>query len=71
MFHSMLIFSPPITFLGINQNYFPFLLTDKTCFQSLFNHEDMNEIIRHLPICHVEAPGQHEGAKTLPTSSVP
>ncbi|XP_038567789.1 protein NDRG1-A-like [Micropterus salmoides] len=45
-----------------------FLLIDKSCFDSLFNHEDMHEITRHLPVCHVEAPGQHEGAKTLPTA---
>uniref|UniRef100_A0A4W6BX47 Protein NDRG2 n=1 Tax=Lates calcarifer TaxID=8187 RepID=A0A4W6BX47_LATCA len=43
-------------------------LNHKTCFETLFNHEDMQEIIRHLPVCHVEAPGQHEGAKTLPTA---
>ncbi|XP_071326306.1 protein NDRG1-like [Trachinotus anak] len=43
-------------------------LNHKTCFDTLFNHEDMQEILRHLPICHVEAPGQHEGAKTLPTA---
>ncbi|XP_039974016.1 protein NDRG1-like isoform X2 [Xiphias gladius] len=43
-------------------------LNHKTCFESLFSHEDMQEIIRHLPVCHVEAPGQHEGAKTLPTA---
>uniref|UniRef100_A0A7N8XVK1 Protein NDRG2 n=1 Tax=Mastacembelus armatus TaxID=205130 RepID=A0A7N8XVK1_9TELE len=42
-------------------------LNHKSCFETLFNHEDMQEIIRHLPVCHVEAPGQHEGAKTLPT----
>uniref|UniRef100_A0A665SX91 Protein NDRG1-like n=1 Tax=Echeneis naucrates TaxID=173247 RepID=A0A665SX91_ECHNA len=28
----------------------------------------MKEILRHLPVCHVEAPGQHQGAKTLPTA---
>lgn len=44
------------------------LPADKTCFNTLFNHEDMHEILRHLPICHVEAPGQHEGAKTLPSA---
>ncbi|XP_041797591.1 protein NDRG1-like [Chelmon rostratus] len=43
-------------------------LNHKSCFSTLFNHEDMQEIIRRLPICHVEAPGQHEGAKTLPTA---
>ncbi|XP_072249415.1 protein NDRG1-like [Leuresthes tenuis] len=41
-------------------------LNHKTCFETLFNHVDMHEIVRHLPVCHVEAPGQHEGAKTLP-----
>ncbi|XP_068425528.1 protein NDRG1-like [Clinocottus analis] len=40
-------------------------LNHKSCFDTLFHHEDMREIIRHLPVCHVEAPGQHEGAKTL------
>lgn len=43
-------------------------LNHKSCFSTLFNHEDMQEIIRHLPFCHVEAPGQSEGAKTLPTA---
>lgn len=47
------------------------LLIDKSCFGTLFDHEDMQEIIRHLPHCHVEAPGQQEGAKTLPATSVP
>ncbi|XP_074539508.1 protein NDRG1-like [Halichoeres trimaculatus] len=43
-------------------------LNHKSCFDTLFNHEDMHEIARHLPVCHVEAPGQHERAKTLPTA---
>ncbi|XP_070691098.1 protein NDRG1-like [Pempheris klunzingeri] len=43
-------------------------LNHKSCFETLLNHEDMQEIHRHLPICHVEAPGQHEGAKTLPSA---
>ncbi|XP_061919351.1 protein NDRG1-like [Entelurus aequoreus] len=43
-------------------------LNHKSCFDTLFTHEDMQEIITHFPVCHVEAPGQHEGAKTLPTS---
>uniref|UniRef100_A0AAX7VY86 N-myc downstream regulated 1b n=1 Tax=Astatotilapia calliptera TaxID=8154 RepID=A0AAX7VY86_ASTCA len=41
-------------------------LNHKSCFETLFNHQDMYEIIRHFPVCHVEAPGQHEAAKTLP-----
>ncbi|XP_053182338.1 protein NDRG1-like isoform X2 [Scomber japonicus] len=43
-------------------------LNHKSCFEPLFNHEDMREIVKHLPVCHVEAPGQHEGAKTLPSA---
>ncbi|KAJ4930839.1 hypothetical protein JOQ06_025142 [Pogonophryne albipinna] len=49
-----------LTFHDVGLNY-------KSCFESLFKHEDMREIIRHFPICHVEAPGQQEGAKTLHT----
>ncbi|XP_068179578.1 protein NDRG1-like [Antennarius striatus] len=45
-------------------------LNHKSCFATMFNNEDMQEIIRHLPFCHVEAPGQHEGAKTLPSTYI-
>ncbi|XP_060937351.1 protein NDRG1-like [Limanda limanda] len=50
-----------LTFHDVGLNY-------KTCFETLFSHEDMHEIIGHFPVCHVEAPGQHEAAKTLPSS---
>lgn len=54
----------------INHIFVFFFLIDKSCFSTLFNHEDMDEIRKHLPVCHVEAPGQHEEAKTLPSASV-
>lgn len=40
---------------------------DKTCWDTLFSHEDMSEIMQHFAICHVDAPGQHEGANTFST----
>ncbi|XP_057210041.1 protein NDRG1a isoform X2 [Triplophysa rosa] len=42
-------------------------LNHKTCFDSLFNHEDMAEIMQHFAVCHVNAPGQHDGANTFST----
>uniref|UniRef100_A0A3Q0RXS1 N-myc downstream regulated 1b n=1 Tax=Amphilophus citrinellus TaxID=61819 RepID=A0A3Q0RXS1_AMPCI len=50
-----------LTFHDVGLNY-------KSCFESLFNHQDMQEINRHFPVCHIEAPGQHEAAKTLPAA---
>ncbi|XP_061616088.1 protein NDRG1a isoform X2 [Phyllopteryx taeniolatus] len=42
-------------------------LNHKTCWDSLFTHEDMAEILNHFAVCHVDALGQHEAANTFST----
>ncbi|XP_038664733.1 protein NDRG1-like isoform X1 [Scyliorhinus canicula] len=48
-----------LTFHDIGMNY-------KSCFNALFNSEDMQEITLHFAVYHINAPGQQEGAPTFP-----
>ncbi|XP_075685380.1 protein NDRG2 isoform X4 [Rhinoderma darwinii] len=38
----------------------------KMCFKMLFENEDMYEIVKNFVVCHIDAPGQEEGAAIYP-----
>ncbi|MGH0148491.1 UNVERIFIED_CONTAM: hypothetical protein FKN15_039133 [Acipenser sinensis] len=44
-------------------------LNHKSCFGPLFRFEDMQEITKNFVVCHIDAPGQEEGAAAFPVGA--
>ncbi|XP_028649398.1 protein NDRG2 [Erpetoichthys calabaricus] len=42
-------------------------LNHKNCFETLFKFEEMYEITKNFLVCHIDAPGQEEGAAAFPS----
>lgn len=44
---------------------FLFLFADVTCFQGFFSYPDMQPIMKHFCVYHLNAPGMNDGAMNL------
>nr|XP_020443295.1 protein NDRG2 [Monopterus albus]XP_020443296.1 protein NDRG2 [Monopterus albus] len=43
-------------------------MESKSCFSTLFRFEEMEEIVKHFTVIHIDAPGQEEGAAPYPAT---
>uniref|UniRef100_A0A3B4AZF4 Uncharacterized protein n=1 Tax=Periophthalmus magnuspinnatus TaxID=409849 RepID=A0A3B4AZF4_9GOBI len=43
-------------------------LDSKSCFSTLFQFEEMQEIVKSFTLIHIDIPGQEEGATVFPVS---
>lgn len=46
------------------------MVTDASNFQAFFNYNEMRVLLDNFSVYHVNAPGQEEGAATLPEKLV-
>lgn len=42
------------------------MITDVASFQAFFNYNEMRTLLENFSVYHVNAPGQEEGASSLP-----